>query len=72
MNKCHCLLWEGHDVGSTAGGSMLQCYASVKCLCSSSPKCTFISLNIYTKNLRSRSRHEKLVVDLQGIITYGS
>jgi len=69
MNKCYWISWEGCDVGSTVGDGT---FASFKCLCSTLPKSAFISPNIDTKNLRSRVRHEKLIVAPQVIITYGS
>jgi hypothetical protein len=52
----------GHDVGSTVGDSLLPLSVTVQCLCSALQKCSFISLNVETKNLWSSVPNEKLGV----------
>jgi hypothetical protein len=71
MNKCPRISWEGHDVGSTVGDSLLPPSVTVQYLCSALQKCSFISPNMKTKNLRTRVPHEKLGIAQQVGVLYG-
>ena len=72
MNKCHRIPREGHDVGSTVGGSSLPLSVTVQCLCSALQKHSFIPPNIETRNLWNRVLNEKLGVVQQVILLYRS
>jgi hypothetical protein len=72
MNKCHSISWEGHNVGSTVGDSLLPLPVTVQQLCSALQKSALICPNIETKNLWSRVPHQKLGVAQQVTVLYGS
>jgi hypothetical protein len=72
VNKCHGISWEGHDVGSAVGDSLLPLSVTVQYLCSALQKCSFILLHIETKNLWSRVCHKLLGVAQQAIVLCGS
>jgi hypothetical protein len=62
MSKCHRISWEGHDVGSTVGDSLLALPLTLRYLCSALHKRSFISPSKETGVLCSRVPHKKLGV----------
>jgi hypothetical protein len=72
VNKCHRVSWEGCDVGSVVGASLLPHSVTVQYLCSAFQEFSLMSPNTETKKLWSRVPHEKLGVAQQVIVRYGS
>jgi hypothetical protein len=64
--------WEGYDVGSTVGDSLLSLSVTVQYFCSALQKLSFILPNTETKNLWSRVPLEKVEVAQQVIELYGN
>jgi hypothetical protein len=46
MNKCYRISWDGRDVGSSVGDSLLRLAVTVHCLCSALQKGSFVSHNM--------------------------